>query len=427
MKDITAILILYPDAAAIHKALESLKRIDSRLHSVIVLHGKDMSLTIASDYTHFKQIQSIIVKENDPGKTLNDIIQKINSSYVLFLHDTDYLSPAIQARSLHLIQSDSFLTTTFHNRNITVQRPLLVSATFLKKQQFLLNSQLPFKEALLPAWLSDKSSSEKLCKEGLVLQSRRNSSATTLEKQKFMQKYQLNKIKTTNLSLSILISNFNMEQYVETAIASCLLQNELPEQVLIINDGSTDNSSNRLNRWDDGNLVRIFEKENEGKAIALNHLLPYVTSDFILELDADDWLDPDAVSVIKELLADLPLHTAVLYGNLRKWKQLKEDILFKGIAKGKIINGKADILSYRLPLGPRIYLTSALKKIGGFPVIAFKDGRLYEDVSVLNQLIKYGRFQYHDFTVYNVREHKESITKTNRPEWNEFLKSIKEP
>lgn len=367
MKDITAILILYPDAAAIHKALESLKRIDSRLHSVIVLHGKDMSLTIASDYTHFKQIQSIIVKENDPGKTLNDIIQKINSSYVLFLHDTDYLSPAIQARSLHLIQSDSFLTTTFHNRNITVQRPLLVSATFLKKQQFLLNSQLPFKEALLPAWLSDKSSSEKLCKEGLVLQSRRNSSATTLEKQKFMQKYQLNKIKTTNLSLSILISNFNMEQYVETAIASCLLQNELPEQVLIINDGSTDNSSNRLNRWGDGNLVRIFEKENEGKAIALNHLLPYVTSDFILELDADDWLDPDAVSVIKELLADLPLHTAVLYGNLRKWKQLKEDILFKGIAKGKIINGKADILSYRLPLDSRIYLTSALKKSAAFP------------------------------------------------------------
>lgn len=60
-------------------------------------------------------------------------------------------------------------------------------------------------------------------------------------------------------------------------------------------------------------------------------------------------------------------------------------------------------------------------------MIAFKDGRLYEDVSVLNQLIKYGRFQYHDFTVYNVREHKESITKTNRPEWNEFLKSIKEP
>ncbi|MFD1415592.1 glycosyltransferase family 2 protein [Oceanobacillus jeddahense] len=422
MKDITALLVFYSDATAIRKALQSLKRIDDRLHAVIVLQEQGKPLTGAINEMPSKQMQYITW--NDPGKTLNDIIQKINSTYVLFLHDTDYLSPAIQANSLHLSQSEPFLTTNFYSRNIAVHRPFLVSTSFLKKQPFLLNSQLPFKEALLPAWLFDKSTSQKLCKEDLVLQSKRNNSANILEKQTFMHKYQLKKIQTANPSLSVVLSNYNMEQYAETAVVSCLLQNTLPEQVLIMDDGSTDNSYYRLKQWDDGKLVRVFEKENEGKAIALNRLLPYVTSDFILELDADDWLDPDAISVMKKLLAVLSEDTAVLYGNLRKWKQLAGDVLYKGVAKGKPVNGRAGLLSYHFPLGPRIYRTSVLKEAGGFPVMTFKDGKLYEDVSVLSQLIKHNRFQYHDFTVYNVREHKKSITKTHRADWDAFLKSL---
>ncbi|GIO19921.1 hypothetical protein J18TS1_30210 [Oceanobacillus oncorhynchi subsp. incaldanensis] len=425
MKDITAILILYSEGAAIQKALASLKRIESRLHAVMVLHEQNVSLTGMLDFTSMKQAQSIICKENDSGKTLNDVIQKITNPYVLFLHDTDYLSPAIQADSLHLSQSESFLTTGCRYQNRVIHRPFLVSAPFLKNQQFLLNTQLPFKEALLPAWLNDKSSLKRRYEEGLVLQSRRSNSTSTLEKQKFIEKYQLNKIQTASPSLSVILSNYNMENHAETAVVSCLLQNELPEQILIMDDGSTDNSYHRLKRWHDGQLVKLFEKKNEGKAVALNHLLPHVTSDFILELDADDWLDPDAVSSIKKRLATLSENVSVLYGNLRKWKQLTGDVLFKGTAKGRHIHGRADLLSYRFPLGPRIYRTSALKRIGGFPVITFKEGKLYEDVSVLNQLIQSARFQYHDFTIYNVREHKESITRTSRSDWNEFLRLLK--
>lgn len=98
MKDITAILILYSDAAAIQKALASIKRIESRLHAVMVLHEQNVSLTGMLDFTSMKQAQSIIYKENDPGKTLNEVIQNITSPYVLFLHDTDYLSPAIRGK-----------------------------------------------------------------------------------------------------------------------------------------------------------------------------------------------------------------------------------------------------------------------------------------------------------------------------------------
>ena len=65
-----------------------------------------------------------------------------------------------------------------------------------------------------------------------------------------------------------------------------------------------------------------------------------------------------------------------------------------------------------------------LKEEGGFPVLDFEDGRLYEDVSVLHQILKKYPFCYKDFTVYNVREHQKSITKNNESKWQTFLQML---
>jgi glycosyltransferase involved in cell wall biosynthesis len=215
-----------------------------------------------------------------------------------------------------------------------------------------------------------------------------------------------------------------MEQYVGTAISSCLLQIFQADQVLIIDDGSTDHSYKELEKWSAHSGVEIFRKENGGKARALNELLPHIQTDFVLEMDADDWLDPDALPMIRKHLLNLSDDVMVLYGNLRTWKQKGTGILqYMGIRKGYPVNSKRELISYQFPLGPRIYRSSALKT-NGFPVIEFEDGRMYEDVSVLNHLLKRGRLVYKDFTVYNVREHPSSITKRNRSNWNDFLKFL---
>jgi len=49
---------------------------------------------------------------------------------------------------------------------------------------------------------------------------------------------------------------------------------------------------------------------------------------------------------------------------------------------------------------------------------------MYEDVSILNHLLRENRLLYKDFTVYNVREHKFSITKKNPSNWSDFLKFL---
>ncbi|WP_233880804.1 glycosyltransferase family 2 protein [Virgibacillus halodenitrificans] len=420
MKDITVVLIHYADPLAFHKALSSLKKINTRVKSVMVLQEQELKVDIDRGYERINQIEFI-----NPEQALNDIIYRLATPYVLFLHNTDYLSPTINDHSLQLPHKKTVLATCYHNRNIVTHRPLLVSAAFLKKVKLLSNHQIPFKEALFPAWLSKVEASHQQIKDGLVRQLRINSSSNNVEKEKFIQKYQLKKVRTEHPTISVLITNYNMGKYVETAIVSCLLQNEEFEQILIMDDGSTDNSYEQIQRFHDGKQVNVFHKQNAGKAKALNQLIPHVTSKFILELDADDWLDPDASTVIKERLSTLPDDVSVLYGNLRKWKQLTNDVLFKGVSKGVEINGISDLLSYRFPLGPRIYRTSILKRDGGFPVIEFEEGRMYEDVSMLHSLIRKTPFRYEDFTVYNVREHKESITKNNRSKWEDFLDVLK--
>lgn len=418
MKDITAVLVHYDDQASLYKALTSLKSISHRIASTIVL--QDQKTLFKKDHSA-EQIQFTTVT-GDIGKTLNATIKKITSPYLLILQNADYLSSKVHTETLQLSEGQTVLGTYDYHRHIVVPRPLLIRTPFVKKQAFLPAAEIPFKEAILPSWLASVANPRILFKNNLIKQAKK--SHATMEKQKFMEKYQLEKGKTNSPSISVMISNFNMEKYVGIAVRSCLLQSEQPNQVIIMDDGSSDNSDKQLERFHNQERVKVYKKKNEGKAKALNDLLPYVTSDFVLELDADDWLDPDAIATIKEQLADLPEDVSVVYGNLRRWKQLDNDILFKGVKKGRDIDNREELLSYHFPLGPRIYRTSSLKKEGGFPIITFQDGRLYEDVSVLNRLIKKYRFKYGDFTVYNVREHKESITKTNDVDWKAFLNSL---
>lgn len=419
MKDMTAILFRYSDEAGVHQAVSTLKRLGPRLKSIIVLHEWKTPPHVMQG-----RIKYLSAISEDSAYLLNDIICQLNTSYVLFFQDTDYLSPTVNPESLTLPRKKDVLITPYHHRDILINRPILVRTSVFKKVPFPSQGQLPFKEALFPAWLTNIKKSQQSRKRDVIRQSKINRSPDTLQKEKIMGKYQLKKGRTCP-TLSVIMSTYNMEKFVEAAVASCLFQNNTFDEILIMDDGSTDHSYQLLQRLAKANGITVYRKKNAGKARALNDLLPHVTSRFILELDADDWLDPDACDVIKKQLSVLNDDVSVLYGNLRKWKQSAAGVLFKETTKGMIIKGRDELFTYRLPLGPRIYRTSILKKEGGFPVIKFGDGRLYEDVSILYRLLGKYPFRYRDFTVYNVREHYDSITHNNILRWHEFLKSFR--
>lgn len=426
MKDIHVFFINYIVRSDLKKALASLSYVLPRLNKVTVFDSSYPYLSKINPSIQFN-IEYIDIRP-DLGATLNTYIQTIESEYVLFLFTHDLLTAKVKDIPLILEDDKPIMNVYYENKELHYKLPFIVKTSFLKKSPFLLEKEVPFRELIFHSWIIDKCESDIVAlKENVIERIREISNITTKEKLEFAHKLKANSYEDVSSmpTLSVMISNFNMEKFLSVAIQSCITQTVPFDQIVIVDDGSTDNSSKLLEKW--GNLpnIQCFFKSNEGKAKALNYLLPFITSDFVLELDADDWLDPDAVFLIKNHLKDLSANVSVLYGNWRCWTQMSTgDLEFFKIRKGKPINNQKDLLSYPFPLGPRIYRTSTLIEEKGFPIIDFEEGRLYEDVSILVKLFKNYEFSHEDFTIYNVRKHNDSITKKNHSKWNDFRKFL---
>lgn len=102
--------------------------------------------------------------------------------------------------------------------------------------------------------------------------------------------------------ISIVINNYNYERFVDQAIESSLSQNFDDFEVILVDDGSTDNSMAIAERYSPG--LRIFRKENGGQASAFNAGFAASKGDWILFLDSDDWLKPDALAKIASATAE---------------------------------------------------------------------------------------------------------------------------
>lgn len=421
MSDISVFCLNYGSGALLQQALSSISSLKPRMKMVYLIN-----LPTAIDSKKFPyNMQTIAVPNREIAKALNSTLQSCDSTYALFLHNGDTLFPNVQPNRFTLPPAKTVMTFKQVIGDQYLEQPFLVRTSLFREKQLPDIAHLPFPEVLFPAWLQTLESRQIVHTEDpCIKRPRANTSKSEREKYAYMMKYRRAKAEIASPSLAIIMSAYNMTDYLETAVASCFLQNTQPDQLLMIDDGSEDDSYEKILRWEKREQVNVFKQKNRGKARALNALLPHITADFVMELDADDWLDPDALSIIKKKLQHLPKNAAVLYGNFRRWKQQPTGtLLYKTIAKGKPVRTASELLSYPFPLGPRIYRTTMLKQINGFPVTPFENGRLYEDVSVLVKLIKQPNsfFCYEDFTVYNIREHPTSITRLNRDKWNAFL------
>lgn len=95
-------------------------------------------------------------------------------------------------------------------------------------------------------------------------------------------------------TFSIVIATYNYGHLIERAIQSVLHQTHAPHEIIVVDDGSTDDTAERMRRYAD--RVRYVRKENEGQSSAYNLGALTASADFVYILDADDELCPDALS-----------------------------------------------------------------------------------------------------------------------------------
>ena len=93
--------------------------------------------------------------------------------------------------------------------------------------------------------------------------------------------------------VSVIVPIYNVEKYLEKCINSLLSQTLEDIQIILVNDGSKDNSGNIAKEYEKNNKDRVIyvEKENGGLSDARNYGLKYATGDFIAFLDSDDYIE----------------------------------------------------------------------------------------------------------------------------------------
>ncbi|MEG3311900.1 MULTISPECIES: glycosyltransferase family 2 protein [Streptococcus] len=104
--------------------------------------------------------------------------------------------------------------------------------------------------------------------------------------------------------MSVIVPVYNGEKHLRQCVESIMAQDYKNLEILLINDGSTDGSAllcEQLRQQD--RRVRVVHKvKNEGLGAARNTSLEVATGDYIVFVDADDWIDPNHVSDLHELL-----------------------------------------------------------------------------------------------------------------------------
>ena len=95
--------------------------------------------------------------------------------------------------------------------------------------------------------------------------------------------------------ITLIVPVYNVKRYLVRCLDSCVRQTLLDMEVLCVNDGSTDGSRSVLERYAcmDGR-IRIVDKENGGLSSARNAGMNAASGEWIMFLDADDYLEPDA-------------------------------------------------------------------------------------------------------------------------------------
>ncbi len=215
--------------------------------------------------------------------------------------------------------------------------------------------------------------------------------------------------------VSVIIPAYNVEQYIFECVDSVLTQTYQNFEILIVNDGSADNTYDCMKTLAAiDNRIRIFTSENKGQGYQRNRMVEQAQGDYILFLDADDYLEPHTLELcvkrMNEDQSDLVFFDFKYYFEKTKKLNYKNKEMFFG---RKTLEGKDCLLL--LSISPyfsvnRLYSKAFLQKNH----IQYGEGYLYEDNPFIVATAFYAkRISIIHSPLYVVRRNENSSTQTN--------------
>lgn len=189
--------------------------------------------------------------------------------------------------------------------------------------------------------------------------------------------------------ISIIIPVYNVEQYLEKCIDSVLNQTISNLEIILVNDGSKDNSGLICDKYAVvDKRITVVHKQNGGLSDARNCGIKHSSGDYIIFLDSDDFLAPTFCEILLENArkydADIVISGLKNYYEgdevnyeICNGSKLSEQLTKEETYKRMFLQEKIDVNA-----------TAKLYKRSLFNDIEFPKGMLYEDIQIVDKIIE---------------------------------------
>lgn len=217
--------------------------------------------------------------------------------------------------------------------------------------------------------------------------------------------------------ISLIIPCYNAERSLEKCLDSVTQQSYSHLEIIIVDDGSTDNSSKiyvEFQRRDE--RIKIFHQNNSGVSKARNRGVKAATGDYICFVDSDDWVELDYCAELYRLLLDENADISIIEAS---YEDEKGNVVFhKPISEEKVFDGKQalailleDDVIQSHPWG-KLYRSSFFKNVN-FP----ENLKCFEDYSTLFRVFdKAMKVVRSNKKLYHYIQHEGSLSHDLSPE-----------
>ena len=193
------------------------------------------------------------------------------------------------------------------------------------------------------------------------------------------------------MNISVIVPVYNVEEYLHYAVESLAKQTYKDFEVILVNDGSTDNSGRLCDEYEKQyDWIRVYHKENGGLSDARNYGVSRATGDWIFFLDPDDYIESFTLELLVRLqrtynvnLISTKVQSTNSYEiyselNANDFDITKIKKLSKDEALSLMLENKIDTVS----ACAKLYRKTILEK-KPFPI-----GKIYEDFFVIAEHLR---------------------------------------
>ena len=206
--------------------------------------------------------------------------------------------------------------------------------------------------------------------------------------------------------ISVIIPNYNYARFLDQAINSVLNQTFPDIELIVVNNGSTDDSLVVLKKYE--NRIILIDQPNLGQSGARNSGLRAISGKFVAFLDADDYWEPDKLEKQYALIKE---DTQLVYSGIRQFRDSNLESLgvispkFRGSCSELFLDipGASIVLSGE---STALFSVALLNKIGDF------DGELNSSAGwdFFRRCSKHTRFDFVDEPLTNYRLHDSNMS-----------------